>query len=605
MRARCFLSALVCASFFWSVPSIAQVYGDIEIEWEPIYSTRRRPGIHGYGMHRFKVVNRSASKTRRVAIQVPAENMRRGMLSIRSVSSTAEVPPQTTMRIKLFQPPYRMGGGARVSIDGSLQATPIAQSSRSAIEHGISRYYRESENWALVSRNIKWLEPRVLLNENLAISTTMAGGPGTRFVNGVVDESNWLAYTPYHGVVMTIEQAKKLNRDQLTALRRYVECGGSLAVEGIWEEDARLPDSWAALDGRFANRAIDGFEKFEIGFGVVFLTRNFWYIIAGRRVGKPYFATVIPTSWHDGGKAWWRTPTIQGANAIFPMTTEFRYEDAMRRMFYFMLLAALLMGPLHIYLLNRKKRLKWLYWTTPLLSAFVCLGVVLFAAMELGRNKQMRVASVTFLDQRFQSAATIGWLGFYSPMTTIHELRFESSTELTPLLLDGSGLLIQIGASVGTIDWTDGQRLAGGWVQAGVPLHFKLRKNEDRPERIDLKKEGGDIKVINRLGARVKAFWYADAEGGVYQAADIPKGADAVLTKTTGVQIGSKKLRSVYASPNWVDEIEAVKAKPAAYLQPGQYFAELEENVFVEKALKGAEMLPSTCLVLGALEESK
>ena len=63
MRKRCFVSALVCASFFLSAPSTAQVYGDIEIEWEPVYSPARRPGIHGYGLHRFKVVNRSASKT--------------------------------------------------------------------------------------------------------------------------------------------------------------------------------------------------------------------------------------------------------------------------------------------------------------------------------------------------------------------------------------------------------------------------------------------------------------------------------------------------------------------------------------------------------------
>ena len=599
MRKRCFISALVCASFFLSAPSTAQVYGDIEIEWEPVYSPARRPGIHGYGLHRFKVVNRSASKTRQVAIQAPADHMRSGARSIHSVSNTAAIPPQTTMRIALFQPPYRMGGGARVFIDGNLQDAPVAQPSRNAIEHGISRYYRVSENWAAVSRNIKWLTPRVLLNEDIAISTTMSGGPRTEFVNGIVDESNWLAYTPYHGVVITLEQAKELNRDQLIALRRYVECGGSLAVEGIWEEVGRLPDSWAVLDSRFANRAIEDFEKFEIGFGVVFLTRVFWYIITGRRYGKPYFATVIPASWHDGGKAWWMMPTMQGANAIFPITKEIRYEEAQRRMFYVMLLAALLIGPLHIYVVHRKKRLIWVYWTTPLLSALICLGVVLFAATEQGRHKQMRVASVTFLDQSFKSAATIGWIGFYSPMTSVQELRFESSTELTPLLLDGSGPQIRIGASVGSIDWTDGQRLTGGWVQAGIPRHFKLRKNEDRPERIDLKRDGGDIKIVNRLGARVKTFWYADHDGKIYQAADIPNEAEAVLTETKGVKVGLKKLRDVYASQDWVAEIEAVKASPAAHLQPGRYFAELEENVFVEKALKGAKMKSPACLVVG------
>ncbi len=66
-----------------------------------------------------------------------------------------------------------------------------------------------------------------------------------------------------------------------------------------------------------------------------------------------------------------------------------------------------------------------------------------------------------------------------------------------------------------------------------------------------------------------------------------------------------KKLRDVYASQDWVAEIEAVKASPAAYLQPGQYFAELEENAFVEKALKGAKAKPSISLVIGQMEAEK
>ena len=61
----------------------------------------------------------------------------------------------------------------------------------------------------------------------------------------------------------------------------------------------------------------------------------------------------------------------------------------------------------------------------------------------------------------------------------------------------------------------------------------------------------------------------------------------------------------MYARWDWVAEIERVKAKPAAYLQHGWYFAELEENVFVEKAMRGAEMMPSTSLVIGQTEEKK
>ena len=71
------------------------------------------------------------------------------------------------------------------------------------------------------------------------------------------------------------------------------------------------------------------------------------------------------------------------------------------------------------------------------------------------------------------------------------------------------------------------------------------------------------------------------------------------LTETKGVQIGGKTLRQLYISQDWVPEIEAAQASPAAYLQPGRYIAELEKNVFLEKAMKGAKMKPSTFLVVG------
>ena len=153
--------------------------------------------------------------------------------------------------------------------------------------------------------------------------------------------------------------------------------------------------------------------------------------------------------------------------------------------------------------------------------------------------------------------------------------------------------------AVGSIDWTDGQRWSGEWIKPRIPLHFKFRKIQERTERIDLKRNGGKLKAVNRLGADVKAFWYADHDGKLYQASDIRNGAEAVLTETKSVQIGGKTLRQLYISQDWVPEIEAVKASPAAYLQPGRYIAELEENVFVEKAMKGAKMKPSTFLVVG------
>ena len=125
----------------------------------------------------------------------------------------------------------------------------------------------------------------------------------------------------------------------------------------------------------------------------------------------------------------------------------------------------------------------------------------------------MRVASLTIIDQEARWATTLGWIGFYSPFAEPEGLLFDETTELT---LQQEGLPrfgpMAVGTAAGmdrtgSVDWTEGQRWSGGWIQPRVPLHFKLRKSESRPERIDIKKEGGALKVVNRLGARVKTFW--------------------------------------------------------------------------------------------------
>ena len=129
---------------------------------------------------------------------------------------------------------------------------------------------------------------------------------------------------------------------------------------------------------------------------------------------------------------------------------------------------------------------------------------------------------------------------------------FDEETELTLQARPTQGAVIRPVSddhAVGSIDWTDGQRWSGEWIKPRIPLHFKFRKTEERNERIDLKRSGGTLKVVNRLGARVKAFWYADHDGKVYWASDIRNGAEAVLTETKGVSMGDKTLRQAVHLP--------------------------------------------------------
>ena len=325
---------------------------------------------------------------------------------------------------------------------------------------------------------------------------------------------SWLNYSPVEGVVYDAGYTEQMTAQARLALWRYVECGGTLTLiaDGSSRERVRrdaerlikverfagtkLRNELASLDNRLKNRRVygDTYERFDVGFGVFHLVG--WDIFGSGQIADTGVA--IPETWYEAERAWNRPHTASGANKVLPMARPADSRSSFISLFILMFILAVLIGPAHLLILRRMNRRGWVYWTTPAVSILACGAFALYALVAFGWSRQTRVVSLTHLDQGAGRAATIGWAAYYSPLTSSAELRFDENTELTPLAF-GSEL-------VGSIDWTDGQRLTGGWIPARVPRHFKLRKNEDRPERIDLKRDGGGIKIVNRLGARRQKF---------------------------------------------------------------------------------------------------
>ena len=599
-----FICAAAAAFFICAVDGAAlfpQNYGYISIELESSIKGSSGFKSHGYAAVRIKAVNSSPDKARRVEIRFPREGTDSfwGPGRLKNFSKTIEVAPNSTAEAYFYQPWILLDGKGDVAvvyIDGEKQEQTVHAFGLDS--HGVRNPYGAGA----------WVN----LQEEPCVSFGPIG-KGILRVSSKINpwtrrsfDSTWLAYSGYDGMILSLSEAETVGADERAALWEYVKAGGSLAVMGMGE--AKLPDDWSRLDSRLTNRELgsDAVEQYEIGFGLLFLSGPPYYPTSSR----PDPHTPIYDSWFETQNPWLRMYTASGANSAFPIVDPIDERGSYRRMFFLTLLFAAVIGPLNIAALKRKKRMMRLYWTVPAISLTACFLLVLYAILVEGTGKQMRVASLTYLDQEAGAASTLGWLAFYSPGAHHSGLLFDEETELT-LQMEGlprfspmSTPAAAVQGGAGSVDWTDGQRWTG-WLRPRIPLHFKFRKNEDRPERIDLKRDGGGIKIVNRLGARVKSLWYADHDGAVYSAVDISNGAEAVLTEKKGVPIGLKKLRDVYASQDWVAEIEAVKASPAAHLQPGRYFAELEENVFVEKALKGAKMKPSTYLVLGILEQMK
>src|SRR6185369_4845962 len=76
------------------------------------------------------------------------------------------------------------------------------------------------------------------------------------------------------------------------------------------------------------------------------------------------------------------------------------------------------------------------------------------------------------------------------------------------------------------VDFTFAQRLARGFIQARIPVHFALRKSELRRERLGFSRtKGGALEVVNGLGTDVVRLTVDDAEGFVWTLNDLPAGA--------------------------------------------------------------------------------
>ncbi len=225
----------------------------------------------------------------------------------------------------------------------------------------------------------------------------------------------------------------------------------------------------------------------------------------------------------DAAHYWQSLPDDSGAaNAALPIVESLKIPT--RGIVVIMLAFVIIIGPVNIIWLNRRKRRTWMLWTIPAISFATTLLVFAYSLLREGITPDTRIAGLTVLDQTSHRAATIGGTAFYCPLTPSGGLHFDFGTEATPL--------VQIGNGSGTsreVDWTQSQHFQRGWVSARVPAYFHLRKSETRRERIQIVNENGKLQIVNSLGAQIKSLWVADADMNVYQADNVAAGQKAGL----------------------------------------------------------------------------
>lgn len=578
-------------------PAWAEVYGELEI-------SRDLGGegntLRGYAEYSVVVRNLSPVDTYRVGIAMPGRSYGGGH-HIRSLSRTVQVEPNSTARIRLFQPPLTMNGDgtARVIINGREQRQFLTGFN---FTHGTPDYRSgfypgtgtTGPRTLFVSPSINRFELEQSMTRWSPQDTS--GGftrtpnpkqvqliPADRSIEGWSDQ--WLGYSRFDGVVVSSADMGRAPAEVAEALSRYVQTGGCLIVVGDWE----APASWP-------RRAVEaaGIVEAYTGFGVVL------------RVVETQSPQWTEATWDQlyqtmshSAQPFQRTLGVDDANQAFPVIDTM--DVPVRGLFFLMLLFTLLIGPVNLFVLSRKERRLWMLWTVPLISLFFCGIVFAYNLLAEGWQSKGRIQGITLLDHATKRATTLGWASYYSPLTLGGGLRFDFDTELTPQVQTSH---YGDGGEARAVDWTHGQHLTRGWVTARIPTVFMVRKSTLERRRVDvLPGAEGGYTATNGLGVTLQTFFYCDAQGRVYHANDVAAGATVKLEESgrrVSDEVEPIRWRTAYLSSDWYN-IHKTR-DPRTMLRGGDYAATVLSNPFIEDGIEGLEKRSEPSVVYGQLE---
>jgi hypothetical protein len=405
--------------------------------------------------------------------------------------------------------------------------------------------------------------------------------------------SSWLGLSRYDGVVLTGDDLRGMPAAAQMALWQYVECGGALLVLG----QAAVPEAW-----RRAESNVGGLAQYRAGFGTCLVSTD-----ADYDRWPPGLWTEVLTSWDQTASPWRKQRSQIEANTDFPVTKDLGVPTV--GLYLLMILFTIIIGPVNVMLLSRRRRRIWLLWTVPAISLTTCMAVMGYMILAEGWRGQLATETFTILDQGSHCASTIGWTAFYSPLTPSGGLHFSPDTELTLQCAPEGGYRGRSRSSTVacSMDWTADQHLSHGWVTARVPTHFMVRKSSLQRERVTVTREkDGTVAVVNGLGAAITSFLYADEKGQLYSAeGTVPAGGRAVLkaqNRKVDKADAAQSWRILYRD-DWIASFRRSRSSEAALLLPRTYLAELEGAPFLEEGLPRTGKQECRSRVLGLLHE--
>jgi hypothetical protein len=408
---------------------------------------------------------------------------------------------------------------------------------------------------------------------------------------------NWLGYSCFDAVLLTAKDVEQMPPEAQLALRRYLECGGTILVHG-----RKVPVVFSQ------NALEDGGSGYFVGRGHAVASGGEdanWDKTAGSLRGL----SLQPARGYENLGPFGQSLLV--APSRVPI----------RGMFALVLLFAVAIGPANLWLLSRYKRRIWLWWNVPAISLLTCLAVFGYSVLSEGWRGHGKTASMTLLDQRTHRATTFGCASYYCPLTPASGPHFGADTDVTMLDNESSSYgydpyrRSRADFDAHYVDFSSNQHFASGWVRARVPAYFPFCKNEDRRERLNISMKRNVPSVVNALGADIDLLYWADVSGKIFAGRDIAAGAEKALTASaeTPPLPAAERRASLHEAVrvNFAGDVYLLLDRnqsdqtAARWLVPGAYIAFLKKSPFVEARLEGTPAEDTAAIVYGICESTE
>ncbi|MFV0443123.1 MAG: hypothetical protein ACK5Q5_06100 [Planctomycetaceae bacterium] len=355
---------------------------------------------------------------------------------------------------------------------------------------------------------------------------TITAGDDHKYVPPDSLPGEWQAYTGLDLVAVSLPMLGRVDSDDRTAIVRWVHAGGTILVYSVGESQndpaGRLVDQALGLSTSISEPWSGDIEQSGSS-----ASRD---CILGRviAVKDDPFRSFTADQWesllNDLSKPRWDWSNRHGFSARAPSSNfmDFLIPSVkgvpVLSFLVLITLFAILIGPVNYFYLWKKKRLYLLVVTIPFIAFVTSLSLFAYSAIAHGFATRSRVRSLTFVDQPSLTAVSASRVSYYSGLAPSSGLRFTRDSAVYPIWPEESGF------ETGTVDWTELQHLASGWLRSRTRTQFYVVTERNERGRLEVTTDGQGLSVSNGFETDLTALVVTDDSGRLYSTSHLAAG---------------------------------------------------------------------------------